>query len=239
MSRARLNRQVARFSHWCDLGEADLVDRFGRTSAGAMRAQMIEEFRDLASQVPRIGPDGSPSAGNLLAAYSGLAVYRVVQRHGGSVEDAAKVLRTVVRAQLQGLPRVARAAAAWYWFSGLNRWRWTRGARRSLARRYPNDWVVEMVPANDTGFDFGFDMTECGNVSYLHAHGADELTPYICALDYDGAELFGYGLQRTKTLALGCDRCDFRYSRHGHVETSWPPQFAERGCGQPHVPPKE
>jgi len=39
-------------------------------------------------------------------------------------------------------------------------------------------------------------------------------------------------MQRTKTLAWGCDRCDFRYSKHGVTSAGWPPEFVERTCGQ-------
>ena len=82
-------------------------------------------------------------------------------------------------------------------------------------------------------FDFGRDTTECGTVKYLHAQEADELGPYICDLDYVYTKALGYGVQRTKTLAWGCDRCDFRYSKQGVTSAPWPPEFAERTCGEP------
>ena len=82
-------------------------------------------------------------------------------------------------------------------------------------------------------FDYGYDITECGIVKYLRAHDGDDLTPYLCDLDHVQAELLGYQLHRTKTLAWGCDRCDFRYRRIGRSAASWPPEFAERTCGRP------
>ena len=74
-------------------------------------------------------------------------------------------------------------------------------------------------------------MTQCALVNYLHAQGADELTPYLCDLDYVTFAALGVGLTRTKTLAWGCDRCDFRVTNPGKTTSTWPPSFSERACG--------
>lgn len=65
----------------------------------------------------------------------------------------------------------------------------------------------------------------------MHAQGADEFTPWLCHLDHVMAQAAGYGLTRTKTLAWGCDRCDFRMIAHGTTTSAWPPDFPERTCG--------
>jgi hypothetical protein len=107
----------------------------------------------------------------------------------------------------------------------------TKAAHLSQARRYPDDWVMEIVDNAGQDFDFGMDVTECGDVKFLRAQGAGELCPYICDLDYVLFESLGAGLQRTKTLAWGCDRCDFRISKNGDTTAPWPPRFVERTCG--------
>ena len=93
--------------------------------------------------------------------------------------------------------------------------------------------VSERFDGDGETFDFGIDHTECGNVKYLNAQDADELTPYICDLEYVTIKAMGFGVQRTKTLAWGCDRCDFRFSKNGVTSAPWPPEFAERTCGEP------
>ena len=60
---------------------------------------------------------------------------------------------------------------------------------------------------------------------------------YICEVDYILMELLGVGLRRTKTLAWGCDRCDFRVSLQGDTTARWPPRFVERSCGEAGVAP--
>jgi hypothetical protein len=157
----------------------------------------------------------------------------VVVGHGGNLEDAGELLHRMVKAEMERIPKVLRHWIGRQRFGRLRRRKLEKAARRSQARRYPGDWVFERIDGDGETFDFGIDYTECGIVKYLHAQGADELCPYGCDLDYVMFEAVGIGLRRTKTLAWGCDRCDFRLSKHGVTSAPWPPQFVERTCGQP------
>lgn len=92
---------------------------------------------------------------------------------------------------------------------------------------YPDNWIYEFVDGDGQGLDFGLDVTQSAIVNYLHAQGADELTPYLCDLDHVTFGALGVGLTRTETLAWGCDRCDFSVTNPGTTISTWPPQFAE------------
>jgi hypothetical protein len=157
-----------------------------------------------------------------------LAVHRVVLRHGGTAQDAGEVPYRYARASVDRVPRPLRRRLL-----GARRARAQKMARRSQQRRYPGDWVAEFVDGADQPFDFGVDYTECGIVKFLNNQRADELTPYLCHLDYVMWEAAGQELTRTKTLAWGCDRCDFRTTSPGTTTATWPPDFVERRCGQP------
>jgi len=104
-------------------------------------------------------------------------------------------------------------------------------AKWTQQRRYADDWFNEIVEGDGRTFGWGIDITECGLVKFLHAQGADELAPYLCDLDYVMAEAAGVGLTRTKTLAWGCDSCDFRWTIPGATIATWPPAFVEQRCG--------
>jgi hypothetical protein len=43
--------------------------------------------------------------------------------------------------------------------------------------------------------------------------GCFELAKYICKMDFVLAEIMGMRLERTQTIAEGCEKCDFRYHR--------------------------
>ena len=205
------------------------VDKFGEEQAAVMRREVLDEFRSLIPEIPYIGGRRNPYTELLRGVAWGLAIYRVVLRHGGSVEDTGELIHWRNRARLERIPRVIR--------HGLGRnlflRQMSRAARRSQARRYPGDWVLEVVNGDGESFDYGLDVTECGALKFLQKQGAEEMLPYICDVDYVMAEAMGYELRRTKTLAWGCDRCDFRISMDGVTFASWPPEFVEQTCGEP------
>ena len=211
----------------------ELVARFGEGTAAAMRTEILEEYRRLIPGVPYLGGWRDGHSSNLTLTSRALALHRVVLRHGGTVEDSGWLLRRMMETDMERIPRLLRHGYGRFRFTRLGKWREEAAARKSQAREYPGDWVYERFDGDGETFDFGVDNTECGNVKYLHTQNADELCPYICDLEYVVTKAMGIGVERTKTLAWGCDRCDFRFSKHGVTAAPWPPQFTERTCGDP------
>jgi hypothetical protein len=205
-----------------------LTRRFGVAEATVMRREMLEEYRTLIPQVPYIGGRRNPWNSNLAGAPMALAGYRVVLRHGGSAQDAGEMVVSYAHRMIERVPRRLRSQLL-----GPRRSRAEKEAHWSQQRRYPEDWVAEVVDGTGQPFDFGMDVTECAIVKFMHAQGADEFTPYLCHLDYVMAEAIGTGLTRTQNLAWGCDRCDFRMRAAGTTTAAWPPDFPERTCGRP------
>jgi hypothetical protein len=159
-----------------------------------------------------------------------------VRAHGGEAQDAGQLMHRYVRAELGRVAGVLRRWMRHGMFTRRQR-RYEKAARRSQARLYPADWVITMVDGGGESFDYGYDIAECGIVKYLHAHDAADLMPYLRDLDHVQAKMLGYRLDRAKTLALGCDRCGFRYSRQRRTGAPWPPEFAEHTCGRPSTSP--
>jgi hypothetical protein len=228
----RTEKLVAKFGRVLQRSGHPLVDRFGADTAEVMRKEMLDEYRRLIPAVPDIGGRRNVYSFDLGASAWFLAIYRVIVRHGASLEATGEVLHSMVRSELDRMPRMMRPLMRRYRFSSLRIAKLEKAARRSQARRYPGDWVFEVVDGKGEPFDFGIDMTECGIVKFYHEQRADELVPYLCELDYLSAEIMGVGLQRTKTLAWGCDRCDFRMTKEGTTSAVWPPRFVDRTCGQ-------
>lgn len=220
--------KVRRFERFLRRNTESLTQRFGASEAVLMRREMLDEYRSLIPQVPYIGGRRNPLGSQFPVIAWALAVYRVVQRHGGEAQDAGKVAYDYARGMVGRVPGPLRRRML-----RPRRARADKLARWSQQRRYPADWVCEVVDGTGQPFDFGVDYTECAIVKFLHAQGADELSPYLCHLDYVVAEAAGADLTRTKTLAWGCDRCDFRWTVPGKTTATWPPEFIERSCGQP------
>lgn len=220
-------REVRQFAKTLRRGDP-LAESYGEQEAAVMREEMLEEFRGLLPEIPDIGGRGNSFSGFLSGAAQGLAMYRVIIRHGGSLQDTGELMHRRFQTKVMRVPRLIRHQIV----KPLMVRQMTKAARLSQARRYPDDWVMEIVDSGGQDFDFGMDVTECGDLKFLRAQGAEELCPYICDLDYVLMNSLGAGLQRTKTLAWGCDRCDFRISKNGDTTAPWPPRFVERTCGQ-------
>lgn len=220
--------KLLRFERFLKHHSDSLAERFGAAQAANMRREMVEEYRSVLPEVPDIGGRRNPLTPTLAGSAQALAIYRVVLRHGGVAQDAGEILYRYLQTMLGRIPRPLR-----FQLLGHHRARMEKMAARSQQRRYPDDWVGQIVDGTGQPFDFGIDWTECGAEKFLRAHGAAEFTPYICAGDYLTAEAAGERLTRTKTLSWGCDRCDFRFTHPGTTTATWPPDFPERTCGRP------
>jgi hypothetical protein len=208
-----------------------LINRCGKEAATAIHQETLDEYERLIPQLPYIGGRKNLLTDNLVQSAWALALYRVLQRRGWALEEIGELIHCSLEANLNRIPTFLR-----HWMGKLPFTRWyrrrqQRSALHSQDREYPGDWVYEFVEDDGETFDLGMDFTECGIVKFFHAQGADELTPYLCNLDYVTYEAMGVGLRRTMTLAWGCEKCDFRYVKGGEVPAAWPPRFVERHCG--------
>ena len=58
----------------------------------------------------------------------------------------------------------------------------------------------------------GFDVHHCPPANYFKSKGLNQLcTDAFCDLDYPLADIWNVKLERPKTIAKGCDHCDFRF----------------------------
>ena len=91
-------RDVRRFARTFQRGDA-LVEWYGEDEAAVMRAEMLQEFRRLLPEVPDIGGRRNMFSGFLSGAAQGLAMYRVIVQHGGSLEDTGELMHRRFRAR--------------------------------------------------------------------------------------------------------------------------------------------
>ncbi len=77
----------------------------------------------------------------------------------------------------------------------------------------PEGWRMEVVQDDDRAY--AFDVRSCFYLATLESYGAPELTYLFCKCDdrYFAALPPSIVWHREGTLALGRDRCDFRYER--------------------------
>ena len=191
-----------------------LVSRYGEARARHLIKDAGMVYEDLIPQVPYIG-ENSPFLVFLLPTVKCLALYRALQRQGGTVDEAGRLIYEMSEIELKAIPSVVRRLMGFLWFSPWFKNRARKRAASSQAREYPGNFVMQYVEGDGKRFDYGVNYTECANVKFLRSQGAMELAPYICATDKLSSEFLGWGLHRTKTLAEGADQCDFRFKKGG------------------------
>lgn len=203
------------------LGRPPLAERFGPELAGQIIAASGPEFEHLLPEIPYVGGDANSFTELMIQSASLLALYRVLKRQGQSADEIGAVVRRMAEGWVSRYPRPLRALLGRLYLSGFWRERTRRKALASQARRYPGEFVYEIVEGGPD-FAWGLNYLECGVVKFFQAQGAEELTPHMCVLDYLLFPSLGIDLQRTGTLAQGCTHCDFRF-RPGQAPAALPP----------------
>jgi hypothetical protein len=201
-----------------------LVETYGQEEGEAIKRDTLQRFEKLLPEVPYIGGDENRYTRNLCLTAAMLALYRSLQSRGATVEEAARVIYVGSANFFNSFP--TRWLMRWQGRRMLGRKRreqLTRSAAISQQRRYPDDWVYEVIDGDGQSFEMGMDFTECGIVKYLEREGAPELAPYFCWVDYPQFAAMGLRLERTETIAQGGQRCDFRVSRGQPVQVE--PEF--------------
>jgi len=194
---------------------------FGEENGHALVADTRREFESLIPQLPYIGGK-QPFTEFIVFTGMLLAVYRVSQAHGKTVEQTGELVYEIGRAFLKSSP-----AFLTRFFGGMNFSRFYLRRLRKLAaesrlRQYPDDYVYNFVEGDGETFDYGVDYFECASCKFMAKQGASELAPYLCPVDILYSKSLGWGLMRTMTLAEGAKKCDFRFKKGGRTKVAVP-----------------
>jgi len=191
-----------------------LISRYGNERTNSLINEARQEYEALIPQIPFIG-DRSPFLIFLLPTSRYLAIYRVLQRMGLTIEESGQIINQMNQCELNTIPNFLRRIIGYLWFSPLFIWRLKKRAKESQERKYPGGYVLTFIKGDGRTFDYGLDYIECAGCKFLSQQGAPELAPFLCELDKTSSEILGWGLTRTMTLAKGHKKCDFRFKKGG------------------------
>lgn len=158
----------------------------------------------------------------LIASAWYLALYRVLKAHGKNVEETGELIYIITKTYLDSMPWFLSRFMGRMNFSQRSLRKIKKRAIESQKRKYPGNYVFKFVEGDNEEFDYGVDYIECAVCKFLSKQGASELTPYICPADILYSEALGWGLIRTKTLAEGHEKCDFRFKKGGKTRVEIP-----------------
>lgn len=210
----------------------ELIDMFGKKETDVIKLKVKNEYDKLIPQFPYIGGDKNKLTSSLVKGSSGLALYKVLTEYNIELYEIGKLIYLTSTRYFNRLPSCVRKLTGKRMFSKSKVRSMKERALCSQQKKYPYDWVWEVKEGDGTNYDLAIDYTECGIVKFFHEHDADELTPYLCNLDFVIFKALGIELNRTKTLGCGCDCCNFRFIKNGTPREPWPPFFIESASKQ-------
>jgi hypothetical protein len=221
-------RQFRRFFEASDRVLPRYVDA---SVIGDMAEETKAEFEILLGELPYIG-DKNIFTWNLVGTAVGLALIRALERRGLFVETIGKAINDIFADVFTSMPWLVKRFLRWYFFSRYRQKKLRAFAVESKSKKYPGNWVMEYVEGDGINFDFGYNCTQCAILMFFQKMGAEKYMPYLCATDYSSSRGVGTGLQRTMTLALGGECCDFRFKKNGPVRSGLPladlPEYRNR-----------
>lgn len=200
------------------------VKAYGKDAGEAIAKETMQRFEALLPDIPYIGGDENHLTMNLYMTAAMLAMYQSLRARGESVAEAARLIYLGTSSFYSGFP--SRLLLRWQGRKQFSRKRIDQrkhDAAVSQQRRYPDDWVFNIVEGDGQTFQWGMDYTECGIVKYLSRQDAPELAPYLCWIDYPVFAAMRVKLIRTETLAQGGQKCDFRFCQGQAVQIT--PEF--------------
>ncbi|MDZ4171643.1 MAG: L-2-amino-thiazoline-4-carboxylic acid hydrolase [Methanobacteriaceae archaeon] len=183
-----------------------ITDRYNEDMAITVIEEVRDKYEKLIDEIPYIGGDQNPLTFNLIDSTQNLAIYKVLKNHGLPLNDIGELIYDssveFYKNYSDSIPPITSPKYISYMkFAAIN----------SQKREYPEDWVYEFVESKGENYDFGLDFIECAICKLYKKHAAEEIMPYICAMDIIISDNGHLGLHRRETLADGHKKCDFRY----------------------------
>lgn len=86
---------------------------------------------------------------------------------------------------------------------------------KGAVRGHPDGFVARIITDKDQtfGLGYGVDILECGICKLYKKHGYEKYVPILCEVDKITTSLAGLVMIRNGTIALGAEKCDFRYRK--------------------------
>lgn len=203
-----------------------LLEKYEESKSEELINQMRSEYEDILTELPDIGGKKNLFISILTSKASLVAMFRVLEKEGYTYREIGdfsyrfteiETKNAMERAEKKGINLLD------VFFDDAYIYSLKKHCEDSQERKYPDNWVMEFVDGSNEDFDNGFNVSECGIFKVYKKLGAEKYAPFACILDYAQANILGFGLTRTKSLANGALGCDHRYTRTDITPIAWPP----------------
>lgn len=213
------DRLMKDFGQTIKLMNYPLNERFGNELSLKIEKEILLEYENLISEIPYTAGFRSKMFNNfIIITAQELAAYKVLSRYDLNNDEIWELFYQAICLRLKAMNLWKKRLISLFWnliFSNMLKIRAWRNKKEYLA-----GFELEYISGQGEGFDIGINYTRCGNYDFMNKHGGEEFAPYICLTDIALSKAFNWGLNRTKTIADGCDYCDFRFKKNSPTEVS-------------------
>lgn len=195
-----------------------LITQFADNVPSVLEEAAIN-FDHMLPDMAYINKKNHPMAASVFSSSATLAVYLAIKKRGIDVHDFGCAMLTYLEQSAfkpddigNDPKKLAEMIAS---------------GEASLKYTDPGEYVFETFPGDQKEFDWGVTIKRCALCYVFSKYDAEELTPYMCAMNDVMSDMAGQGLRRTGTIALGDEKCEYRY-KNGGEPLRLAPQFPEQ-----------
>ena len=232
---------MKQFDRYLNVAASFMNTYFPDLNIEELSVKMRKEYEDLIPQLPHLGGSKNVMLHLLISSTSLLAIIRILEKEGISVHDIGEFCynfyektsekrRTFEDSGKTDTAAILLSKNLMFQKESIEVLK--SAGKISQLRRYPEDWVYELVDGDGKTFDYGINFIECGICKFFKKQNAERFIPFMCMFDFVAARVSEYGFKRTQTLWYGASYCDFRYSKEGNTIRGWPlenlPEFRKK-----------
>jgi len=213
----RKKNLLRQFDRVAKRAEKSLKRHHGEDFAEPVLDETRREYEKLIPQLPYVGGRANFVTSVIVINGWFIPFYRAMKSRGMAVEDVIRTACEVSDSYFAPVPGPILKIAGRLAFGRVFRMVLKQQAARSQKKRFPRDWVFEVVAGNGREFDLALVMTECAVHKMYAQFEVQELAPYCNLFDLTYSRYMGMGLDATRTIGLGCETCTLAYKKGGET----------------------
>jgi len=173
-------------------------------------ANMI--FQSVADDLPDLKEAPASLRISHAASANMIALYKLLSSHRIEQKEAERLVTHVIDLEISRVPTFVKRLSSWFMFSALGQ-RFTKYFAEKSTLLGDGQYRMEYRKLGSGSF--GLNITNCAACQLARKQGVQEFVPTICNIDRTLSKEFGWGLQRTQTIANGSKHCDFVFVAGG------------------------
>lgn len=191
-----------------------LANEIPEIETASYKKRVLKEYRAIVERTPGIGSMKDNMF--VMTMYAAAFVIALYKEADGKMDEER--LKGLIRAEAY-CPLMVKAKQGKSAFTEeeiANRTRQAKWSRDHIGE-YPMNWFYyfETVPGKE---EYYITHKQCGICKLTAQEHCEEITKYLCMMDYYTFEMQGAVLDRTKTLGYGDDECNFHLMSRERAE---------------------